>query len=251
MKSKVILFAVFFLVLNASLFSQLGMGNGRIKGEIRNETGDPVEGVKVTVLNLTYSTMFTSVSNKSGRWSVAGLAAGPYRIAVTKEGYHEAKIDFTLSLVSLLVHKLDIMMKSEKSGPPERPQEGTPDPKSAALAKLLQQGNALYEEQKFCEARTVFEDFLLKNPKIYQVQINIGNCCLQMKQYDLAIAAYLEYLDKAMAEKGDLQGDAEAAGVMSAIGKAFLDQNNVEKAKEYFKKAIDVLPQDEILAFIY
>jgi len=250
MMRKGILFLTLLLLLsNTGLFSQAGMGNGRIKGEIRSETGVPVQGVKVTVVNLTYKQKFTSVSDKKGRWAVSGVAAGLYQISVSKEGFQEATIDFPLSLAKMLVHSLDITLRSEGSGPSEASPVGRPDPREAALSKLLQEGNALYAQQKYEEARIVFENLLKENTETYQIHINIGNCYVSTKQYDQAIAAYMEYLNKAAAKKTDLQGDAEAAGVLSAVGQAYMEKGDVERAKEYFQKAISVLPRDEILPY--
>jgi|GEM_PF-316855 len=250
MNKGIILLTLLLLATNASLFSQAGMGNGRIKGEIRSEKGDPVQGVKVTVVNMIYKQRFTSTSDEKGRWAVSGVAAGQYQISVSKEGFQEATMDLTLSFAKTLVHTLDITMRSEGSGPSEAGPEGIPDPRGVALSRLLQEGNALFAQQKYDEARIVFENLLKDNPETYQIHINIGNCHLRMKQYDQAIAAYSEYMNIIAAKKNDLQGDAEAAGVLSAIGHAYMEQANVEKAKEYFQKAIDVLPRDEVLPFI-
>ena len=70
-----------------------------------------------------------------------------------------------------------------------------------------------------------------------------------MKEYDRAIEAYGAFVDRIKLLNGTLSGDENVAKVLATMGKAYLDKGDIEKAKEYFKLAIDLFPSDAVLAY--
>jgi len=245
MKYRFLICLLAALTLNVTLYAQLGIGNGRIKGVISDESGSPVAEAEVEVINLKYDMKFRSTSDERGRWGVTGLASGWYKVTAKKEGYLDASIEFQLSLVGQRVHELDVTLRK----PEAATAKGMPETKSLAIAALLKDGNELYNLQKYAEALAKFEEFLKEHPETYQVHINIGNCLFGMKEEDKAIIEYNTFLDRLKAEKGTLAGDANAATVLATIGKIHLDREEIEKAKEYFELAVETYPGDKIIPY--
>ncbi len=114
---------------------------------------------------------------------------------------------------------------------------------------LFKEGSDLYDQEKYAEAVVKFEEFIKKNPTIYQININIGNCYREIGEYDKAIESFTKILEKIKEEKESIEGDESAAKALAGIGETYFKQGNLEKANEYFKQAIDIFPEDEALAF--
>jgi Ca-activated chloride channel homolog len=53
-----------------------------------------------------------------------------------------------------------------------------------AQKKQVKQGNKLYQEKKFKEAATVYQEALKKNPTYTPGLFNLGNALFQQKNYD-------------------------------------------------------------------
>jgi tetratricopeptide (TPR) repeat protein len=244
MKIKLFLFSLSVLVLSSVVFGQLGIGNGRIKGSVKDEAGKALAGAKVLITNRTYKNTFTSYSDEKGQWSVAGIASGWYEFRVTMEGFPEVKSEMNVSFKNQLTQTLDVTLKKVQDLP-----KNAPISKNNAFAVFVNEGNELYRQKQFGESAAKYEQALKTNPSEYSVNINLGNCYLEMKEYDKAVDAYQKYLAGIKADKGSWNGQADAARVLSMIGRIYLDQNSIDKAKEYFKLAIDAFPNDEIIPY--
>jgi len=79
------LFFVFCAVLVG--LAQEHMGKGRINGTVVDEKGQPLEGVLIVAESLEYETKLQGYSDKKGRFAVAGMGTGNWRITATKKGY--------------------------------------------------------------------------------------------------------------------------------------------------------------------
>lgn len=242
---RIILFLGLIFCVTHILSAQEGRGKGRVKGTVVDEAGNPIEGVTVTAQHLRFNTTFTGKSDDKGNWAVAGLGTGYFRFTAAMEGYgtvyHEMRvsqfsqnnppIDFTLKKINLSSFS-DIPSIEDES----------------ALA-LFEEGNQLFEEEKYPEAVAKFEEFLEANPSIFQVNLNIGNCYRQMNEYDKAIAAYQVILDKVQEEKGSYEGDEGAVRALSSMGETYMMKGDLDKANEYLQQAMSLFPNDETLAF--
>jgi tetratricopeptide (TPR) repeat protein len=238
-------FCALIICVSLSLAAQQGRGKGRVKGTVVDEAGNPIEGATINAIHLKFNTTFTGTSDASGNWAVAGLGTGYFRFTATMEGYGTVYHEMRVSQFSQNNPPLDFTLKkidlSSLSDMPSIDDE-------TALA-LFDEGNQLFEEEKYTEAAAKFEEFLEANPSIYQVNLNIGNCYREMKEYDKAIAAYKIILDKVMEEKGSYEGDEGAARALSSIGETYMMQGDLEKANESLQQAMSLFPNDETLAF--
>ncbi len=248
MRSKnifiIFIVSVLCLSLSLNLSAQQGRGKARVRGQVVDEIGNPIEGAKIVAEHIQSKTTFTSESDKKGSWAVMGLGTGYFRITASKEGYgtlsHERKVSqFSKKNppVSFTLRKIQV---AEMNMP------GIEDEGSVVL---VEEGNELFDQKKYAEAAAKFEEFVGKNPSVYLVNINIGNCYKEMGEYDKAIESYTKILEKVKEEKESIEGDGRAARALAAMGETYFTQGYLEKASEYFRKAMDNFPEDEALAF--
>jgi tetratricopeptide (TPR) repeat protein len=242
--SMVFLVFLLSLSLTLTLFGQQGRGKGRIRGTVQDEAGNPIEGAKIVAQHLRYDTKFESESDDKGHWAVAGLGTGFFRITVSKEGYGTTYHEMNISQFSSKNPPLEFTLKKiQTTGvnmPAIQDEEAIP---------IFEEGNELYEQKKYSEAVEKYKEFLERNPTIYQVNINIGSCYQEMGEYDKAIEAYNEILNKVKEEKGSYEGDESAARALISLGECYIKKGDLEKAREYLKQAIDIFPGDETIPF--
>lgn len=228
------------LILSSSVFAQEGRGMGRIFGTVEDENGKPVANAEILVEARDFNFKTSTKSDKRGAWAVAGLGTGVFRITVSKEGFYNSIVETMVSQFKNPPIKI-VLQAIKETGEPTGLDE-----KSRAL---FMEANSLYDQGNYAGALALFREFIEKNPSLYQVRLNIGNCYREMKEYEKAITEYNAVLEKIKSEKADLKGDENAAKALAGIGEIYMAQNNYEKAQEYLKNAIDIFPTDHALAY--
>jgi tetratricopeptide (TPR) repeat protein len=246
MKSRNIYVTLCVLILFSvsGLYAQQGRGRGRIKGTVVDETGAPLEGVKVVAQHLKYNTLFEGKSDEKGNWAIAGLGTGAFRITASKEGYDSSYHEMQVSQFARNNPAVEFTLTKMQAAP-----SGVPGIEDESTLVLFEEGNQLYEQEKYEEAIAKYQEFLAANPSVYQVTLNIGNCYRMLKEYDKAIDAYQKILDKVMTDKGTYEGDESAARALASMGETYMLMGDLTKASEFMRQAIDLFPNDEILAF--
>ncbi len=240
-----VVFLISTLLIFVTLISlaQQGRGRGRIRGAVTDEEGNSLAGAKIIAENLEYGTKFETKSNKKGNWAIGGLASGYFLLGAELEGYLPASVKIQVSQFAQNNPPITVVLKKifipEASAPVQDEIDAT----------LLQEGNQLFSEKKYQEAVEKFEGFLEKNPDLYQVHINVGNCYKEMGEYDKAIAAFDVVLEKTREEKNTLDGDEKAAHALAGIGETYIMKGEVETAKSFLQQAIDIFPDDENMSF--
>jgi len=240
------LFLITVLVMATATmdFAQQGRGKGRIRGTVVDAAGNPIPDVKIMVEHIQYGTRFQGESDKKGGWAVAGLGTGYFRITAEKEDY------------SPIYHEMQVSQFSPKNSPVNFTMQkvqaqdmGVPAIENNAVIALLEDGNNLFDKEKYDEALAKYQEFLAQNPTVYQVTINIGNCHREMGEYEKAIEAFNIILEKIKEEKGSLESDKNAASALSGIGETYIKSGELDKAVGYLQQALSILPEDETLAF--
>lgn len=229
--------AVMFIALLAGdLSAQAGQGRGRLTGKVVDESGQPIAKVAVSLEFDKSGKKFETVTNDKGEWAFIGLGTGHASLIFVVDGFQPSSQQVSVSQLNRnppvnTVLKVDLEKKARI--------------KDEAAMGQLEQGNSLFEQRKFTEALAVFNQFVVDNPSIYQIYMNIGDCHRELLDYPAAIAQYSVAMEKA---KANLDRVIEAKGLAS-IGEVHLRQNDFKTAQEFFKKSLELNPQDEVLAY--
>lgn len=223
-------------------FTQQGRGKGRIRGSVADAAGNPIPDVKIMVEHIQYGTKFQGKSDKKGDWAVAGLGTGNFRIKAEKEGY------------SLVYHEMRVSQFSRNNPPVnftmKKVQDiGVPVIENETAIALFEEGNQLFDKEKYAEALAKYQEFLVQNPTVYQVTLNVGNCHRELREYEKAVEAFNIVLEKMKEEKGALEGHEDAARALSGIGETYIKSGELDKAVGYLQQALSIFPEDETLAF--
>jgi tetratricopeptide (TPR) repeat protein len=245
MRNKNIIFVILTLALSLTLTHSLfvfQVGGGRLHGTVVDEEGNPIAGVKIVVEAQEKKLTLETESNEEGEWYVSGVEKGEFRITATMKGYESVYADRTLSHFTSKNPPLHFQMKKIS-------EMDDPSIMDETTLGLFQEGNRLFEQGKYVEAISKFEEFLEQNYTIYQVHINIGNCYREIGEYEKAIASFNNVLENVKSRKNTIEGDESASKALANIGEIYLLQDDIEKAGEYFKLAVDSFPGNETIAF--
>lgn len=159
-----LLLATLALAAGVPAWGQSWAGRGRLQGTVKDESGKPVEGAKVTLRKGTDRVEASNpgpdllTTDKNGKWSILGLAQGPWGILIEKEGYIPSEGQAPVNEfgpspainITLKVIPKEVLQKAE--------QESTAGQAKAAIER----GNALLNEGKFAEARAAYEEGMAK-----------------------------------------------------------------------------------------
>jgi tetratricopeptide (TPR) repeat protein len=232
--------AAAILVFTAGLaLGQAGRGTARMNGIVLDLAGKPVVGAKVTaVFTQSGGSTFETTTDKKGEFTFMGVGTGGWDITVEAKGYlpqtqrHQS---------SQLNRNPKITIKLEKKA------EGTGVVQDEATFQVLEEGNAFFKDGKYDTALMMYEEFLAKNPGAYQVLLNIGDCHREKGDYDKAIETYNKLIEQSAADT--TMGKTLGAKGLAAIGLCYLRQEKIAEATDYFKKSIEMAPQDENLPY--
>ena len=221
--------------------AQENFGRGRISGVVSDENGAPVEDALVIAESQKGGTKLEGRSDNKGRFAIAGLGTGVWRITASKSGYVSSEVRMNVKQLSTNPPITFTLNKIKGIA------AVTSDKESAAL---FEQGNSLLNQGNYEEALKVFEGFAGKYPEIYQVHLNIGTCYLKAGELDKCQAEFQLVLDSVLAAHGDYKKDAAAAQkAFSGLGEVALMRDDFETGQKYFSQALEISPKDEVAAY--
>lgn len=212
---KTALAFILILLSSAFLYSQDWTGQGRQIGFVYDMEGNPLEGVTVKLFFTKTQSGFEVKTDNEGKWVAFGVKGGTWWVDFEMEGYMPKKITTNI---------LDFRQRNEPISVNLEKMEGlylTDD-----LKEVMKQGNALFDEKKFDEARTVFSDILVKFPDAYILNLNIGNCYFEQENYVEAMTYYQKVLEKAPDNVDALMG----------VGNCYSNLDDHDKALEWYSK---------------
>lgn len=207
-------FVTLLLLASTIVLSQAYRGQGKVRGYVFDEEGNPLEGVKVKLYSVRAQSGFETVTDADGIWKAYWIRGGTWNIDFEKVGYKPKKISAEFKEFS---KNPDIEIKIEKI-------EGlviTED-----LKESLRRGNELFDEEKYEEAMESYKSIIEEFPDAYIVHKNIGNCYFQMEKYDLAEESYRKVLEK----------DPSNSEAMLLIGNTYANRGQSDKALEWYSK---------------
>jgi len=239
LSSKLAAGAAILFVAAGLAAGQAGRGTARMAGVVLDPAGNPVAGAKLTVVyTQSGGTTFEAVTDKKGEWVVMGVGTGNWDVTVEAKGWIP---------VTQRIYTAQLSKNPKYTIRLEKKAEGTGIVQDEATFQMLEEGNAFFKEGKFDTALLMYEDFLAKNPGAYQVLLNIGDCYREKAEYDKAIESYNKLIEQA--GKDTVMGKNMGAKGLAAIGLCYLKQDKLVEAQDYFKRSIEMAPQDEILPF--
>jgi tetratricopeptide (TPR) repeat protein len=219
---------------------QDNIGRGRVTGQVADEGGQPLAGAKIVVQIVGGTTKIEGVSDKKGRFAVAGMGTGRWRVTATLQGYLDSFIEMPISQVR---PNPPVTLTLKRTGGAAGFQA---DPESLAA---IDRANALEAEGKLDEAVGLFEEFLAKYPGVYQVRANLGGARLKKGDLDGAEADFKAVLGLS-GGAGDLAKDkVSAARALTGLGEVALKRQDLEAAVRLFSEALSLSPDDEAAAY--
>ena len=234
-------FALAVLTLPFLLAAQENLGRGRVTGQVVDQQGAPIEGAKIVIQKVDAPTALDGVTDKKGKFAVAGFGSGVWRVTASKEGYAPASQDLS---VSQLKSNPPVVLKLEKLTGIQGLRADT------SSLSLLDRGNELLEKGDPDGALQLFQEFMAKYPDVYQVGLNIAAAYAKKGETDRAEAAYKDVLDRTKQAQGDLAKDKTTSiRALSGLGELALKKGDFEAARKYFSDALAVSPEDEAAAY--
>lgn len=213
-----------FLTLAAALaiaVPVLAQSTGIVRGTVRDDKGQPVEGAKVTIeMNGGTGRRFETKSDKKGEYIQVGLSSGSYKVAAEKDKLGSAPVTVNVRVNQRAEANLMLGVNAAAAT-----KEG--QAKMAELKKLFDEGVALSTAGKHNEAIEKFTAAAGVNASCNDCYNNIGFSYAQMKDYDKAEAAY----KKAVELKAD-----DATGY-SGLATVYNAQRKFDLASEASAKA--------------
>ncbi len=209
---------VLALLLSASLAAAQGWrGMGRVAGKVTDEQGKPLESVSVK-LDLHGAGGTEVKTNKKGEWAAGGLARGDWQVDFELAGYEVKRITVSIAELSR-VPPVEIVLKH--------------DVNEIVRLAMVQAGD-LMTQQKYAEARAIYEELLAKYPDAYRIEPYLARTYYAEKKYDEAI----KYL-KIAVEKDP--GDQETK---LRLGNTLMDQGRVDEGRQVLSSVDDTAVKD-------
>jgi tetratricopeptide (TPR) repeat protein len=210
------------LLVTIPAFAQI---SGMIKGVVRDDKGQPVEGAAITIdLGGNVTRHFETKTNKNGEFVQIGLQSGFYRVTAEKVKVGGAFADVTIKAGSTaeanMTLKLGVGVAATKEA----------KARNAELKKVFEEGVAASRGGDLDTALAKFKQGATIDEGCYDCYYNIGFACSQKKDYDQAEVAF----KKALELKPDM------VDAYNGLANIYNAQRKFDQAAEMSKKAAEV-----------
>jgi predicted Zn-dependent protease len=192
-------------------------GMGRVSGKVTDESGKPIEGVVVRGTLAAGGKPMTTKTNNKGDWALGGIAPGTWNIDFEKEGWETRSVSVPVAEMTS-IPPMQVQLK---------PAVAKVDP-NVELKAELENAAMLLEQQKYADARAIYESLLAKYPQVTQLHPMIARTYHGEKNLDKAI----EHLRIAVEKSPD---NVEARLL---LGNTLVEAGKVDEGKQVLS-AID------------
>ena len=107
-----------------------------------------------------------------------------------------------------------------------------------SLYSKIEKGSALYDSKKYDEAVKSFIDAQIESPENPKLKYNVANTHYKMRNYEEAVKNYQDVAATAQ----DIQLEEKS---IYNVGNCMYRQGRLEEAVEYYKKALELDPNDQ------
>lgn len=213
-QTRIILFFAIICLFSLLALSQDYKGKGRTGGIVKDEEGNPIEGVKVKLYCVKTESGFEKFTDENGVWKGSWIKGGTWFIDFEKVGYLPKNISTEISELRSNPVIPTVMVKSEEVL------------MTKSVKERFDKAYVLYEDGNYIEAVELFKQVVVDYPDAYIVNMSIGDSYFKMEEYSKAEEYYLIVLEN----------DPENGDAIMAIGNCYGNQGDNEKALEWYKK---------------
>ena len=177
-------------VLSLALVSPaLAQSTGMVRGVVKDATGKPVEGAKVSIDADANNRHFETKSDKKGEFLQIGLAPGAYKVTAEKDKVLSGPNMVTVRIAAGSPITLVLGGGGAGGVSPEMAA------KTAALKKTFEEGVTASRAGNHDAAIASFQAAAELNPSCYDCYYNIAFSESQKKEYDKAEVAYKKAIE--------------------------------------------------------
>ncbi len=187
-----------------------------IKGQVTDKNNKPLANAQITFHDLSKGTKFSVKTRKDGTYIKIGLPPSIYKVTVSSEGYFSfetnLQIDFGREQIfNFILEKM----------PPKL--EDDPD---------FKQGIKYFEAGQYDYAVASFKRAAEKLPESIEANFNLAICYLRLHK----AAEAIDILEKILNLRNDIPE------IYIALGEAFFNRSETEKAISSFRRALELQP---------
>jgi len=211
--------AVITLALGAPALAQ---STGMVRGVVKDASGKPVEGAKITIDADANNRHFETKSDKKGEFLQIGLAPGAYKVTAEKDKVVSAPSNVTVRIAA--GNPITLVLGAGGGVSPEAAAKAT------AMKKAFEEGVAASRAGNHDAAITSFQSAAEMIPNCFDCYYNIAYSQTQKKDYDKAEAAY----------KKAIELKADYAEAYSGLANVYNAQRKFDEAATASAKAMEL-----------
>jgi tetratricopeptide (TPR) repeat protein len=258
---SVVLAVMLFAFIATAAWSQatLATVNGKV-----TDGSKPLSGAQVTLTNMDTSKTFKANADKSGAFSIAGVAHGNYQIEVKNSSgqsvYTEQR---TIAAEGGGPENLQIDVSSAKKMTKEDIERiKTENAKATSLNALISQAQTALNAKNWAEAEPILKQMIAADPNRWQFYQALGNAQLNQGEYDDAVASFDKGIQLAQPyasgsiPKDPKNVDTDPAKAKAGVGQMYALQGNAylklkknPEALTAFTKAAEMDPNPAVAYF--
>jgi tetratricopeptide (TPR) repeat protein len=197
---------------------------GRIEGKVTDDAGNALEKVEVTIVSTKLgSQKFDLKTDQGGRFTQIGLMPGFYVLDFKKAGFTPRAVEVKVNIAEAT--KLEVKLETAAAEVERTMSESD---------KFFLKGNKLFNENKFAEAVTSYEEAIRLSQSQWAYHFNLGLAYKKMDKSEEARAAFARALEL----------NPDAFSVHKELAESLAKAGNYEEAKALYRKALEISADD-------
>ncbi len=201
--------------------------SGMVKGTVKDEKGNPVDGAKITIdFEGGVTNHKETKTNKKGEFVQIGLQSGPFKVTAEKEGVGVQVLTAQVRLGGAAELNFVLSKKSAAGAGPTKEELA----KNAELRKAFEEGVAASKAGNLDDAIVKFAHAAELSTSCSDCYYNLGYAYSQKKDFEKAEAAYKKAIDL----------KADYAEAYNGLANIYNSQRKFEEAAAASAKAAEL-----------